>query len=62
MIAVAGTTALHLAALYSPVGQAMLHVVPLHASDWLIILAFAAPLVLVVEGAKTLLWLKAKRA
>ena len=62
LIAVAGTTALHLAALYSPVGQALLHVVPLHASDWLIILAFAAPLALVVEGAKTLLWLKAKRA
>ena len=62
LIAVAGTTMLHLAALYSPLGQAMLHVVPLHASDWLLILAFATPLVFVVEAAKTVLWLKAKRA
>jgi len=60
LIAVAGTAALHLAALYSPLGQAMLHVVPLHAADWLIILALAAPLVFVVEAAKTVLWLKAR--
>ena len=30
--------AVHLAALYSPLGQARPHGVPLHAEDWLIIL------------------------
>lgn len=62
LLAVLGTTALHLAALYSPIGQAALHVTPLHLKDWLIILLFAAPLILIVEAVKTFFWLKTRRS
>ena len=62
LAAVLGTTGLHLAALYSPIGQAALHVTPLHLKDWLLILMLAMPLILIVEVVKTFFWLKARRS
>ncbi len=53
-IAIAGTIGLQLLAVYAPPLQAALHTVPLSGTDWLIVLAAAAPVLAVGQLAK--LW------
>ena len=49
LAAVAGSIALQAAAVYVPFLQDALHTVPLSATDWLVMLAFAAPVLIVPE-------------
>ncbi|MEO1204873.1 MAG: HAD-IC family P-type ATPase [Pseudomonadota bacterium] len=57
-IAIAGTIALQLLAIYAPPLQSALHTVPLNGSDWLIILAAAVPVLAV--GQATKLWISSR--
>lgn len=54
LLAITGTMGVQAAAVYWPPLQAMLHTVPLRASDWALLAAVAAPIFVVPEIAK--LW------
>lgn len=54
LVSTAGALALHVAALYSPVGQTLLRVVPLEIEAWPAMVAVSLSVVLVVELHKAL--------
>jgi len=56
LVALIGTTALHLAAVYVPFMQKVLHTTALGWSDWGLLLLVGAPLFLVPEAMKWLDW------
>jgi Ca2+-transporting ATPase len=56
LLAMASSIGLQMLAVYSPLGQELLHLAPLHVEDWLLLGAISLPLLIVSELVKTLRW------
>ncbi|GLK52281.1 cation-translocating P-type ATPase [Maricaulis virginensis] len=59
--AVAATLGLQVLAVHAPILQPILHTVPLTLADWGVILAVSAPIFLIPESVKWLLWHRRRR-
>jgi Ca2+-transporting ATPase len=55
-LAISIAVGIQLAAVYTPIGQAALHTVPLSLADWMWMLALGAPLLVACETVKRARW------
>ncbi|TWU50548.1 Calcium-transporting ATPase [Rubripirellula tenax] len=61
LLAIASTISLQVAAVYVPALQSVLHTVPLSLTDWMLIVAVALPVFVLVEIIKAIAWIRPRR-